>query len=104
MWSSLSGEILLTSCEVRKPSKEVQKRDASFQRCGLGDQCEVVSFLDRRRTEHRESGGTSRHHVAVISEDRKRVRGKATGRDVNHRWSQFSSDLEHVGDHEQQSL
>ena len=52
----------------------------------------------------REAGRAGGHHVAVVAENRERLRGQRPGRDVEHRGGQFARDLVHVGDHQQQAL
>ncbi len=46
----------------------------------------------------------ARHHVAVVAEDRERVRRDGARGDVDHRRAQLARDLEHVRDHQQQAL
>ena len=48
--------------------------------------------------------GAGGHHVAVIAENRKRVRGQGARGDVKDRRGQLAGDLVHVGDHQQQAL
>ena len=47
---------------------------------------------------------TDRHHILVIAVNRKRVRGDGARRDVENRAGEFTRDLVHVGDHQQQAL
>ena len=54
--------------------------------------------------EHREPGAAHGHHVAVVAEDRQRVRRERPRRDVDHGRRQLAGDLEHVRDHQQQAL
>jgi hypothetical protein len=84
-----------------EPVKEMQERHARFQRRGLGDQREIVRFLNGVGGEQRESGLPGRHHVAVVAEDRKRVRRERARRHMDDRRSQFAGDLVHVGNHQQ---
>ena len=52
----------------------------------------------------RPAGRAAGHDVAVIAENRKRLRGQRARRDVKHRRRQFAGDLVHVRDHQQQAL
>ncbi len=91
---------------MRSPEavEEVDEGDTRFVGCRLGDQSEVMGFLNRSGAQKRKAGASSSHHVAVVSKDRQRVRGHGTGRDMEHSRQEFSCDLEHVGDHEEQAL
>jgi len=66
--------------------EKVYERDARSKRCRLSDQRQIMSFLNRIRRQHCPAGLTHCHHVAVIAEDRKRVRRPCAGRDVKDRW------------------
>ena len=91
---------------VRCPEavEEMEERDPRPQRCGMGDQREVVRFLDRACREHRPAGRARVHDVAVVAEDREGMRRDRPGRHMDDRRRQFAGDLEHVGDHQEQAL
>ena len=84
--------------------EEMQKRNARLQRGGMRDEREILRFLHGSRAEHRPTGRARRHDIAVIAEDRKRLRGQRARRDVKDRRRQFAGDLVHVRDHQEQSL
>ena len=84
--------------------EEVQERDPRSQRRGVRDEREVVGFLHRGGAQQGEAGLAYLHHVRVVSEDRERLGGQRTGRDVEHHRGQLAGDLVHVGDHQQQAL
>ena len=84
--------------------EEMHERNARFQRGRLGDQCHVVRFLHRVRSQHGEARGAGGHDVRMIAEDRQTVGGERTRRDMEDRRRQFAGDLEHVRDHQQQAL
>ena len=84
--------------------EEMQERDARFQAGRRGDQRHVHHFLDRVRRQHAETRGPRRHHVAVVPENRQRMRRQRPRRDVKHRRGQFPGDLVHVRNHQQQAL
>ena len=70
----------------------------------MRDEREVVRLLHRIGTQHREAGRARRHHIAMVAEDRKRMRRDGARRDVDDTRSQLASDLVHVGDHQEQAL
>ena len=87
-----------------EPVEEVQERHSCPERGSMRDRREVVSLLDRTGAQHGEPGRSSGHDVAVVTEDRQRMRGDRSGSDVDDRWGEFAGDLEHVGQHQQQPL
>ncbi len=87
-----------------EPVEEVQERDPGPQCRGMRHGGEVMGFLHRTGAQHGESGRPGGHHVAVVAEDRQRVRGDRTGGDVDHRRRELAGDLEHVRQHQQQAL
>jgi len=60
--------------------------------------------LRAKRGQHGEAGGAAGHHVAVIGEDRERVRGDRAGGYVNDRRRQLAGDLVHLRDHQEKAL
>jgi hypothetical protein len=84
--------------------EEVEERHARLERGRLCDEREVVSFLHARRAEHRPPRRARGHDVAVVAEDRQRMRGDRSRGDVEHRRRQLARDLVHVRDHQQQPL
>ena len=70
----------------------------------MGHSSEVGRLLDAARAQHREPRRARRHDIAVIAKDAECVRGDGSCRDVDHRRCQLTSDLEHVRQHQQQSL
>ena len=87
-----------------EPVEEMQERHPRAQRRRLGDGRHVLRFLNGVRSQHGETGLPHRHHVGMIAEDRQRVRGQGSRRDVHHERRQLAGDLVHVGDHQQQAL
>jgi len=84
--------------------EKVHERNPRLERGGVGDGGQIRNLLRVTRCHHGEAGGSSRHHVAVVAEDRQRVRRHRAGRNVEDRRRQLTRDLEHVGDHQQQAL
>ena len=95
---------LLQLVRRAEPVEEMEERHARLERRGVRDERQVLRFLHRRRREQREAGRAHRHDVAVVAEDRQRVRGDRARRDVEDRRRQLARDLEHVRDHQQQAL
>jgi hypothetical protein len=91
---------------VRRPEaiEEMQERQLRLERCRMRDESEIVSFLHRAGTEQPPSGAAHGHDVAVIAEDRQRVRGNRARAHVQDAGQLLTSDLEHVRDHQQQAL
>ena len=83
---------------------EMEERDAGFHRGRMSDHGHVLSFLNGTGDEHRPTGGTAGHHVGVVAENGECVRRDAAGGHVEHAGGQFTSDLEHVRDHEEKTL
>ena len=65
--------------------EEVEERDPGPERGGVGDQGEVVRFLNGAGGQHRPTRGPGVHDVAVIAEDRKGVSRERARRYVNDR-------------------
>ncbi len=63
-----------------------------------------MHFLNGCRREHCPACGPDRHDVTVISEDRQSVRCDRTRGDVKDGRSQLAGNLEHIRDHQQQTL
>ena len=70
----------------------------------MGDGGQVLGLLRRTRCEHRETGLPGSHHIGMVPEDRKRVRGDTARRHVHAERGEFPRDLVHVGQHQQQTL
>ena len=84
--------------------KEVQERHSALDGRKVCNRAEIHDFLHVRLGQHRKAGLTTRHDVAVITEDVQRVAGKRSRRDVEHARQQLARDLVHVRDHQQQAL
>ncbi len=84
--------------------EEMDDRNASFQRCRLRDQREVLCLLRRVGCQQRAAGGTAGHHVGMIAKDRQRMRRQCACRHVQHEGRQFAGDLVQVGNEQQQPL
>ncbi len=84
--------------------EEMQEGNARLQRRGVRDQRQVHRLLHGVRGEQRKSSLASGHGILVIAEDGQGLRGYGARGNVNHRRGQFTRDLVHVGDHQQQTL
>ena len=60
----------------------MQKRNPCPQRRSLGDQGKVHDFLNVVGAEHGPTGGAAGHNVGMVAEDRQRLSGDGTGRNV----------------------
>ena len=84
--------------------EEVEERNSGIERRGVCNRGEVGGFLHAAGAQHREARGAGRHHVAVIAEDAERVGGDRPRGHVDHGRRQLAGDLEHVRQHQQQTL
>ena len=91
---------------VRGPKavEEMKERDSRFERRGVSDHGEIVRLLHRSRREHGPAGCSRGHHVAVVPENRERLRCDRSRRDMENARRQFSGDLVHVRNHQEQTL
>jgi hypothetical protein len=84
--------------------EEMDHRDAPGKRSRLRDHGHVLRLLRRIRRQQRAAGGSGRHDVGLVAEDRQCVGGDGARRDVQHEGRQFAGDLVEVGNHQQQAL
>ena len=82
----------------------MHERNAGLESGDLGDEGEIGDFLHGIGGKHGPAGGAAGHDVGVVAEDGERVGGQGAGRDVHGGRGEFTGDLEHVGDHEQEAL
>ena len=87
-----------------EPVEEMQERHPRLERRGMRDHGEVHRFLNAGGTQHRKARGAGEHDVAVIPEDRQSVSRERAGGNVEHRGCEFTRDLKHVRDLQEQSL
>ena len=87
-----------------EPVEEVDKGHPALQGDTVGDQGQVLRLLHRAGGEHGKAGAARRHHVLMVAKDRQPLRRQGSGRHMEHRRSQFTGDLVHVGQHQHQSL
>ena len=92
--------------DVRGPEavEEVQERDPAPEGREVGDDRQVLAFLDRAGAGQGEAGVAGGHDVAVVPEDRQGLAGQRAGRDQEDRRQHLAGDLVHVGQHEHQAL
>ena len=98
------GVNLLHLMGSAEPIEVVQEGDPRFEGRGLGDQGEIHNLLDVVGAQEGPAGGAAGHDVGVVAENRQGLGSDGACRDVEDRRGQFTSDLEHVGDHQQQPL
>ena len=84
--------------------EEMQERHARRERRHVRNHRHVLRLLHTRGGKQREARRARTHHIAVIAEDRQRVRRERARGDVEHRRRQLAGDLEHVGQLQQQPL
>ncbi len=66
-----------------EPVEEMEKGHPRFERGQVGDEGEVVGFLDRARGEHGEPGLPGPHHVGVVAEYGEGMGGDRPRGDMN---------------------
>ena len=84
--------------------EEVQERHAGLQRHEVGNAREVHDLLYGRGGQHGEARLAGSHDILMVTEDRQRLGGQRTRRDMEDAREQLARDLVHVGDHQQQTL
>ena len=84
--------------------KEVQERDASFDRSQMGYRSQIHDLLHAALGKQGKSGLPGCHYVLVVTENAQRVRGNGACANVEYSRQQFASHLVHVGDHQKQPL
>ena len=87
-----------------KAIKEMKKRDTRFERRGVSDHGEILRLLHRSRGEHGPAGCSRSHHVAVVPENRERLRCDRSRRDMENATRQLAGDLVHIRNHQEQTL
>ena len=84
--------------------EEVQERDTTFDSGQVSHRSEVHDLLHRTSSQHSETGLTGTHHVGVVTEDGQSLSGKSTCGDVENAGKKLTSNLVHIGDHQQETL
>ena len=84
--------------------KEVDERDAALDGGEMRHGAEVHDLLHVGLCEHGKTGLAAGHNVAVVAEDVQRVAGDGARGHVEHCGQQFTGDLVHVRDHQEQAL
>ena len=84
--------------------KEVDKRYVSLDGAQVGNTGEVHDLLHAALGEHGKTGLAGSHHVLMVTKDTQGVGGQCTGRNMEYARQQLTSNLVHVGDHQQQTL
>ena len=57
-----------------KPIEEMHERHTRAQRCGVGNDRQILRFLDGCRRQHGPTGLTGGHHVQVVAKDGQSLR------------------------------
>gem|GEM_PF-2514216 len=84
--------------------EKVEDGDAGPEGGGVGDTGQVHDLLDAPGSQQGPAGGAAVHDIAVVAEDGEGVGGDRAGGDVEDRGGEFTGDLVHVGDHEEEPL
>ena len=84
--------------------KELQERNFCFVGGEVSHQSHIHFFLNAVGAKHGKTGVAASHHVGVVTEDRERLACQRTGSHMKHGGEQFTGDLVHVRDHQEQAL
>ena len=95
---------LLVLVRSTEAIEEVQEGNLALDCCQVGNRGQVHDFLHAALDQHCEAGLAACHDVAVITEDVQGLGSNGTCRNIEHAGQLLSSDLVHVGDHQQQAL
>ena len=83
---------------------DVQERHTGFERACLGDEGEIVCFLNGCPEEHTPAGSSRCHDITVLAKDRQRVGCQLPGSDVEDCAGELACNLVEVGDHQEEAL
>ena len=95
---------LLVLVRSTEAIEEVQEGNLALDCCQMGNRGQIHNFLHAALDQHCEAGLAACHNVAVITEDVQGLGSNGTCRNIEHAGQLLSSDLVHVGDHQQQAL
>ena len=95
---------LLVLVRSTEAIEEVQEGNPALDCCQMGNRGQIHNFLHAALDQHCEAGLAACHNVAVITEDVQGLGSNGTCRNIEHAGQLLSSDLVHVGDHQQQAL
>ena len=95
---------LLVLVRSTEAVEEVQEGDLALDGCQMGNRGQIHDFLHAALDQHCEAGLAACHNVAVITEDVQGLGSNGTCRNIEHAGQLLSSDLVHIGDHQQQAL
>ena len=95
---------LLNFVRCTETVEEVHEGYTAFDCRKVSHTGEVHNFLNRAFCQHGETGLTNRHHVLMVTEDAERMRSDGTSRNMEYAGEQFTCNLVHIGNHQQQAL
>ena len=84
--------------------EEIDERNARFNCREVCHTCKVHHFLNGTFGQHCEASLTDRHHVLMVTEDRKRMRSNCSSRHMENRRKKLTGDFIHVRDHQEEAL
>ena len=102
----VAGELLDLVHFVRgpEPVEIVEEGNAGFESRGICQKRHILGLLNAVGRQEGPAGRAAGHDVAMIAENRQRVRRHRPRGDMEHRRGELPGDLEHVGNHQQQAL
>ena len=95
---------LLVLVRSAESVEEVDEGHSALNGSQVSHSTQVHNLLHRALAQHGETSLAASHHVAVVTEDTQRVCGQSTGRHMEDAGKQFTGNLVHVRNHQQQTL
>ena len=87
-----------------EPIEEVQERNMTFNSSQMGNSGQVHDFLYAGFSKKCKTGLAASHNVSMVAEDVQGAGSQCTSSDVENCRKQFTSDLIHVRNHQEQTL
>ena len=100
----IPGFDLLDFMGCTEAIEEVEERHTAFDSREMSDSSQVHDFLYTGFSEHGKTGLTAGHDIALVTEDRHGIGGQSAGCDVEDARQEFTGNLVHIRNHEQQAL
>ena len=100
----IPGFDLLDFMGCTEAVKEVEERHAAFKSCQMSDSSQVHDFLYAGFSEHGKAGLTAGHDIALVTEDRHGIGSQGAGCNMEDARQEFTGNLVHIRNHEQQPL
>ena len=84
--------------------EEMDKRHTRLERRSVRNERHIHCFLHAVGGQQRKTGRAGSRHIRVVTKNRKCLRGQRAGSHMEDRGSQFTRDLVHIRDHQEETL